>query len=142
MIDKNRVESILKVNGLTPTSDSEQIQSVLLSARYSKDEVDTAIMVMREDKKTNETRVDGLHKVFRTDNGLTPKEISKLLGIDIAITDKLHDLEAEKRANNLFTLFLTGISVALAILSILMYMYIAKIGLFHPTAAAIKLTIF
>ena len=43
---------------------------MLISARFDNDEVNAALVVLRENTKTNETRVDGLHKVFRTDEGL------------------------------------------------------------------------
>ena len=41
MIKRDQIESILKINGVAPSSPDEQIRLVLLSARYSKDEVDT-----------------------------------------------------------------------------------------------------
>ena len=36
-------------------------------------------MVLRENTKTNQTRVDGLHKVFRSSEALNSEEISQLL---------------------------------------------------------------
>jgi len=133
MITRDQVESILKVNGVSPSSPDEQIRSVLFSARFSKDEVDTAIMVLREDSKTKQTRVDGLHKVFRTCEALKPEEISQLLGIDVSVDQTV----AARNKRNTFCLFhyvvVWVLSVSLAVLGILFYMYLHKIGVFHPS---------
>jgi hypothetical protein len=90
MINRRQVENILKINGVTPTSADQEIRSVLLSARYNKDEVDSAIMVLRQNVKTNETTVEGLHKVFRTDLALKPSEVSDLLGVQIFLRKCLY----------------------------------------------------
>ena len=134
MTDRRQIESILKVNGIAPTAADEEIKSVLLSARFNDDEVDTALMILRENTKTNETRVDGLHKVFRTDNGLQPAEITKLLGIDIELTSA-ETVNTDPRRFSLFELVLLSLaSSLLAIVCLLMYMYSEGIGWFHPSA--------
>jgi hypothetical protein len=134
MADRRHIESILKVNGIAPTAADEEIKSVLLSARFNDDEVDAALMILRENTKTNETRVDGLHKVFRTDKGLQPAEITKLLGIDIELTSA-ETVNTDPRRFSLFELVLLSLaSSLLAIVCLLMYMYSEGIGWFHPSA--------
>ncbi len=137
MTDRRHIESILKVNGLAPTAPDEEIKSVLLSARFNKDEVDTALMILRENVKTNETRVDGLHKVFRTDGGLKPAEISKLLGIDVELTDAESVRTNSKRFSLLELVLLSVASSLLAIVCLLMYMYSEGIGWFHPSSGPV-----
>lgn len=135
MIQRDQIEAILKINGVAPGSPDEQIRSVLLSARYSKDEVDTAIMVLRENTKTNKTRVDGLHKIFRTDQALKPEEISQLLGIEVDASQQLPDAR-EYRSRDFSTwqyVLVWVLSIVVAVASILFYMYLYKIGLFHPS---------
>lgn len=135
MIQRDQIEAILKINGVAPGSPDEQIRSVLLSARYSKDEVDTAIMVLRENTKTNKTRVDGLHKIFRTDQALKPEEISQLLGIEVDASQQLPDAR-EYRSRDFSTwqyVLVWVLSLVVAVASILFYMYLYKIGLFHPS---------
>lgn len=133
MIKRDQVEAILRVNGVTPTAPDEQIRSVLLSARYNNDEVDTALMVLRENIKTKQTHVDGLHKVFRTGEALSPDEISSLLGIEVDI-DTSVDPEVEIREfSKLQHTFIWILSFIFAVAAILLYMYIQKIGLFHPS---------
>ena len=134
MTDKRQIEAILKVNGLAATSPDEEIKSVLLSARFNNDEVDTALMILRENVKTNETRVDGRHKVFRTDTALRPAEVSKLLGIDIDISDDRANRRDPKRFSLLELMLLSVASSLLAIVCLLMYMYSEGIGWFHPSA--------
>lgn len=134
MIKRHQIESILKINGVQPTSPDEEIRSVLLSARYSKDEVDTAIMVLRENTVTNTTRVDGLHKVFRTDEALSPEEISQLLGIEIDLSDRVAHTTGKTRDFSGFQYALVWIlSFILAIVGLLFYMYVHNLGLFHPS---------
>jgi hypothetical protein len=133
MIKREQVESILRINGVEPTSPDEQIRSVLLSARYSQDEVDTAIMVLRENTKTNKTRVDGLHKVFRSEESLSPNEISALLGIDVEV-EAVSDPQEKARALSSYQYVLLWIfSLMFAMAGIAVYMYLHKIGIFHPT---------
>jgi hypothetical protein len=137
MIKRNQIESILKINGVQPTSPDEQIRSVLLSARYTKDEVDTAIMVLRENTKTNQTRVDGLHKVFRTNEGLRPDEISQLLGIEVDVNQRVEYKDGESPNQSQVQNITIGIlSFTLAILGLIFYMYIYKIGIFYPSVVS------
>lgn len=133
MIKRDQIETILKINGVAPTSPDEQIRSVLLSARYSKDEVDTAMMVLRENTKTNKTRVDGLHKVFRTDEALAPEEISQLLGIDIDLSDRVAPTSKVRDFSHLQYILVWVLSFMLALVGLLFYMYIYKVGVFHPS---------
>jgi len=132
---REQIESVLKINGVEPTSPDEKIRSVLLSARYSKDEVDTAIMVLRENTKTNKTRVDGLHKIFRSNEGLQPDEISQLLGIEVNLTNRIEgdDSAPARGLSSGQNIIIWVLSFAIAILGLTFYMYIYKIGIFHPS---------
>ena len=135
MIDKKHIESVLKVNGITKTAPDEQIRSVLLSARFKEDEVETAIMVLRENVDTKETKVDGLHKVFRTDQHLKPAEISKLLGIDVDLLETV-SVVAHKKGHGFSMLqfmVLWMASIILAVATVMAYMYSHQMGMFHPT---------
>jgi hypothetical protein len=137
MTDRRHIESILKVNGISPTAPDEEIKSVLMSARFNNDEVDAAMMILRENVKTNETRVDGLHKVFRTDAALQPGEVSRLLGIDIDVIDE-HSRRSDPRRFSFLELVLLSLaSSLLAIVCLLMYMYSEGIGWFHEDAEPI-----
>lgn len=133
MISREQIESILKINGMSAAAPDEHIRSVLLSARYNKDEVDTAMMILREDQVTKQTRVDGIHKIFRSDDTLKPKEISKLLGIEV---DASQFVQVDQKYRNYAALQYIVVwffSVVFAVTGILLYMYMNQVGLFHPT---------
>lgn len=135
MIDKKHIENILKINGLHPTAKDEEIKSILLSARYNHDEVDAAIMVLRENTVTNQTKVEGLHKIFRSDQMLNSAEISSLLGIDVDLEERVTAGSKARELTTLSQAFLLSFSILLAIAALVIYMYISHVGLFHPTSA-------
>jgi hypothetical protein len=134
MISRNQIESILKINGVEPTSPDELIRSVLLSARYDENEVNSALMVLRQNIVTNQTRVDGLHKVFRTNQALCPQEISQLLGIEVNIQENIVAKPQTTSMSN--RNIISGIILAflLAVIIVMIHMYLAGIGVFHPSA--------
>ena len=133
MINREQIESILKINGVTPAAPDEHIRSILLSARYNKDEVDTAIMVLRQNTKTHQTRVDGLHKIFRSDEALQPAEISQLLGIEVDVNDPVQTHGKSRDFSIVQKVFVWVLSVMVAVAGILFYMYLHKIGIFYPS---------
>lgn len=135
MINRDQIEKILKINGVSAAAPDEQIRSVLLSARYRDEEVDTAIMVLREDINTKKTRVEGLHKVFRSDQALDSKEIAQLLGIEVDISDRIAAREIREKNSFTYHLILWILSVAVATGSILFYMNLHSVGLYHPTVS-------
>jgi hypothetical protein len=139
MISRANVEKVLKVNGVTPEdADEGVIRSVLLNARYNDHEVDTALMVLRENPKTQQSSVEGLHKVFRTDRGLSPDEISSLLGIQIDASDMPTRVDKNREISSLQVSFIWALSVIAAAAGMLFYMYFYEIGPFHPVAGVVK----
>jgi hypothetical protein len=132
MIERSYIETILRINGMSPSEPDDIIRSVLLSARYNNDEIDTALMVLREDSETKRVRVEGLHKVFRTNESLRPQEISQLLGIDVDMGSYM--LETHDPRPLLTNTFVSVcvLSVLLAVVGVLLYMHMNGFGLFHP----------
>lgn len=134
MIDRGHIEQILKLNGLSATAPDEEIRSVLISARWNKEDVETAITVLRENTTTHKSRVDTLHDVFLTDKALSPEAIHSLLGIDVEVnSSELHSLRNSRRNLyrwQLLSIFL--IALFLAFSSILAMMYMQELGPFHP----------
>ncbi len=136
MLQKKDIETILKINGVSVGAPDEEIRSVLLSARYNDDDIDTAIMVLRENTKTHQTRVDGLHKIFRSDEGLKPSEISALLGIEVEVNEVTVDRNKNREMSYFQTTIVTFLAVGLALAGVFGAMYVYKVGVFHPTASA------
>jgi hypothetical protein len=135
MLQKKDIETILKINGVSIGAPDEEIRSVLLSARYNNDEVDTAIMVLRENILTHKTRVDGLHKVFRSDQALNPSEISALLGIEVEVSDITQLKNRKREMSILQTTLVTFFAVGLAVIGVVLAMYVYQVGVFHPSVA-------
>lgn len=135
MIDRTHIEQILKLNGLAPTAADEEIRSVLISARWNKEDVETAITVLRENVNTHKSRVDTLHDVFLTDKKLSPEAIHSLLGIDVQVDSKeLETLRVSRR--NLYywqILSIFVIAILIAFTLVLGMMYMTGFGVFHPS---------
>lgn len=132
MIEKRSIETFLKVNGIPPTAQDEEIRSVLISARWNKNEVDTALMVLKENIVSQETHIDTLHKVFNSDNKLNAEEISALLGIDVQLSNSdLRDVEPNRqRLDNLQFIMIVILAIFIAVGTTLYLMYDAKVGYF------------
>lgn len=134
MIDRKNIEQILRLNGLSETAPDEEIRSVLISARWNKEDVETAITVLRENIKTHASRVDKLHDVFFADKALSPEAIHSLLGIDVEVnSSELNNLRARRK--NIYQWQLISIfifSVLIAFASITAMMYWQEFGPFHP----------
>lgn len=133
MIQKDQIETILKINGLDQTSTDEEIRSVLLGAHYDQEESQNAINLFRQKNVTNHTRIDGLHKVFRTDVQLKPDEISALLGIDVDVPKHIARDRKTQHLTSLHLMIITFLSIIIAVLGLFAYMYYMNVGLFHPS---------
>lgn len=138
MIEKRAIEAFLKANGIQPTAKDEEIRSVLISARWNDNEVDTALMVLKENTINNETHVDTLHKVFSTDSRLNSAEISALLGIDVVLSNEdVNDVNGKYLAadtGNRVIAFTLAIVIAVSSVGYLMYK--EKAGLFYDGGKA------
>lgn len=138
MLQKKDIETILKINGVLPTSPEEEIRSVLVSARYNNDDIDTALMVLRENTSTHQTRVDGLHKIFRSDSSLKPSEISALLGIEVNVDHIALRKNATRDMTIFQNIFVVFVAIILAVLGATFAMYYYQVGVFHQVAATTK----
>lgn len=139
MIDKASLEQFLRINGISPTASDQEIKSVLLSARWENDDVDTAMLVLRENTATHESSVDSVHKVFRSDERLTPESVSKLLGISMDATDILSAYSLDTKYVHLPTIMILIVSFltfALAMAFVAGSMWMLKVGPFHQTVLA------
>ena len=90
-------------------------------------------MVLKENTKNNETHVDTLHKVFNSDDRLSSSEISKLLGIDVHLSD-LNDVPLSKKHqlienSSAFIVFVLSLLIAASSIGYLMYK--EEAGVFH-----------
>ncbi len=141
MMSQDKLITLLKINGVDKSAPDADIKAVLADAHYTKDEIDSALFVLKQKKEeTNEIRTDGLQKVFYTDNHLMPSEVSNLLGIDF---DASHVFKPKKILTRTLT---TGqmvsiilVATLIGVVAVMYYMFANGIGLFHPTAIAFTL---
>lgn len=133
MIQRKQIEQILRINGVALSAPDEEIKSVLLSARWHEDDIETAIMVLRENKKSHKTHVDTVHKVFHSDDKLSPDAVSSLLGIDMDISSNEINTISNKQGKLQFNsiLVLALISLGLSLIFVFAAMWYLKMGLFH-----------
>ncbi|MCA9361230.1 hypothetical protein KC845_01590 [Candidatus Kaiserbacteria bacterium] len=136
MLDRTHVEKMLRLNGVSPTAPDEEIKSVLISASWHLDDVKTAIMVLRENTESKESRVDTFNKVFRKDEHLKPEMVSSLLGIEMNIDPE--SVETRRKNKGVLNIYevvrLVVFSVVLSMLAILFAMWYFQVGFFHFTS--------
>jgi hypothetical protein len=136
MIEKKQVETILKANGLPSTAPDEEIRSVLISARWDHNDVDAALMVLKENKESKTSHVDTIHKVFHSDDHLTPADISSLLGVKVTLgaDDVLDIIDKRKRVERTQSYIAIILGLSIVLLGLTYLMYIEQAGIFHDTA--------
>lgn len=136
MIDKNHVEELLRLNGVKPTAPDEEIKSVLISARWHEQDVETALLVLRENKQNHQTRVERLNKVFTSDDKLQPELISSLLGVDVDLSH-VHKPGINHRPRRTLSLSqgiqIGLLSMVLSLSFVLGAMWYLDMGIFHFT---------
>lgn len=134
MISREQVEALLKINGLPVDAPDDYVRTVLLSARYSQDEVEAAIHELRSKNKPLDTGLDpNKHKVFRSDQTLHPKEISDLLGIEVDASQFVNKYQRSRTYANLQFIAVWVFSFVFAAAGIMLFMYMNQVGWFHPT---------
>lgn len=135
MIDRDQIETLLRIQGVSPTSPDEVIRSILLSARFNDDEIETAITVLRENKVDSSSRVEGLHKIFRSEKGLKPNEISQLLGIDVTVDEVQVRSHRNRRGGSGHLLTVIILTLVVTFAGVIFAMHYHKIGPFQTVVA-------
>jgi len=133
MIEKKRIEDFLRANGVPATAPDEEIRSILLGASFDENEVNTALLILKENTISNETHIDALHKIFRSDNRLKPSEISSLLGISVNLSDNdIYYNTADKRRTTIINAFFISLFVVIFVfLGLFIMMYVDQVGPFY-----------
>ncbi len=136
MFQRDQVEKLLSLNGVTTEASDDEIKSVLLSARWHKDDIEAAVLVLRENKVTHQTHVDSMHKVFRSDERMHPETVSALLGIEMNVMPS--DMPSgERRVERGMTskqmMTVAVVSLALSLMFVLAAMWHLEMGMFHQT---------
>lgn len=135
MLDRSHIEQMLKLNGVEASAPEEEIKSVLISARWHENDVETALLVLRENKESHKTHVDSLHKVFRSDENLKPETISALLGIDVDILpdEVTSSIHRKRRASASQMMQIGLVSLSVSVIFVVASMWYLEMGFFHAT---------
>jgi hypothetical protein len=134
MLERSQIEKLLRLNGVAISAPEDEIKSVLISARWHETDVETAMLVLRENKKNHETHVDSMHKIFQSDSSLDSGTISSLLGIDVdlfkdSIDNKNHHSFLNQKFGQFFQIVM--VSVCISALFLFASMWYLHIGIFH-----------
>lgn len=132
MIDRKHIEKFLHLNGLRPDAPDEEIKSLLISARWHENDVETALVVLREDPQKKHQHIDSFHNVFNTNNPISPDTLHSLLGIEINLSDisKEHE-DSLARAYHGQIISIVIITILLAVIFLMGMMWFLKVGIFH-----------
>lgn len=134
MIEQSQVITLLEIHGMTPNSSDEEIKKILLSAEYSIEEVEMAVLALRtnpETAKSKDTQKQGLYKIFYSDQGLTPHEVASLLGIHVAVPQISINKRKTKQNNSfLSNILIFGLAIILATGALVYGMYSNDLGPF------------
>lgn len=133
-MNKREIETILKINGFDTSATEDQVRAVLLSARYTEDEVNVAISTLRGPSIKAFEKNSSLQNIFYADKRLHAGEISKLLGVDVEINTPISRRSSRSTVSLVQFILVWFFSVVFAVSGILFYMYINEIGLFHSTS--------
>ncbi len=133
MFERAHIEKFLKLNGVEPSAPDEEIKSVLISARWHQNDVETALLILRENTHNHETHVDTLRRVFRSDEHLQPETISALLGIDVHIPsdDIDHKRFSHSRMSARQMMQIGLVSLSVSVVFVLASMWYLQMGVFH-----------
>ncbi len=140
MINKRQIESVLSANGLKLPAADDVIRSLLISARYDTADVELAIGLLHESVSPPIEKVDGLYKVFRSNQALDSFEISNLLGIEVEIRDTYSQKPDNSGMSGFQLVVVLAVSAVFTLIGIFSYMYIYDAGLFHPDAGVFAKT--
>jgi hypothetical protein len=131
MIEKRHVEQILRINGLATDSSDDDIKSILIGARWHEDDVETALVVLRENTESKVQHIDSFHNVYHSSAQLNPETLSAILGIDVEVESITNSRRNELiHAYKMQIFGIAVFSVLLALSSMLFIMWYMKVGVF------------
>lgn len=135
MLKRSNIERILKANGVAVTAPDDEIKSILIGARWHKDDVETALLVLRENSVSHKVHIDSFHDDFWTDDKLRPEAISSLLGVDVEVLSKSINLN-EKYSRGHTVSFgqiiqIGFLALCFCVIFIFISMWYFEMGIFH-----------
>ena len=85
MVSKEHVINFLRLNEVELSETDEVIRGALFAARWHEQDVDIALMLVRDIKVDPTRMLPRAHHLLSVDGAIAPQTLSSLLGIDIAL---------------------------------------------------------
>ncbi|HEY0964655.1 MAG TPA: hypothetical protein VGE31_02575 [Candidatus Paceibacterota bacterium] len=140
-MERNHLEQLLRANGYDATASDDDIKAALLSASYTEEEVAKALATLRTVvENSGDIEKTGNKKLFRSGERLNPSEISQLLGVNVVVKEMIVTEPKKPKFSFPQHMVVWMLSAVLAACAVMGYMYITKMGMFHPAMAHSELT--
>ena len=134
-MNRDQLLTVLKINGLEPTAPEEDVRAVLRNARYSAHEVESALHILRDANAIEDARVDGLHRVFYSDEHLRPNEVASLLGVEMQVDMPIKRWKRGQDFTETEIWIIVIGSILIAVITTVTCMAAAEAGYFYGTGA-------
>ena len=144
MPDRAFINNFLKINGVSADATDDQVEGVLKDARWTDDEIKTALTILRGDVDDSGIVAVTKHDaaLFRPDIDISSRQLSRLLGVDVIVDPSLIHHTHKKRRRESFIKDDLAIWTIIVLLSIILALVIAwllmfsmKIGPYRDAAA-------
>lgn len=91
MHDRQFINNFLKINGISAEASNDDVAEVLESAKWTKEEIDTALLILRGDVDDSGIVAVTKHDtaLFRPDIDISSRQLSRLLGVDVIVDPSL-----------------------------------------------------
>jgi hypothetical protein len=138
MTDRNHLERLLRINGVVLPAPDDSVRAVLASAHFNESEIRAALVVLQSTVPTKESQPssEGAQKLLHTDQRLSAREISQLLGIDVVIPVHTKRQPKPERMPPQIMVTIAVLSVLVAFIGVGLAMFFMEVGVFHATAAS------
>ena len=127
MVQRAQIEHILQLNGMSKTAPDEHIRALLSRARWSAEDIEQAITLLRTKTDTpQKNKVPDRHKVFHTDEKLSPDAIISLLGVEMTVHEKqLSAFGRQRRSTTAVPSVLQYIGIGLIVSALVVFALIS-----------------
>lgn len=134
MIDRDQIERLLRLNGVSSDAGDEKIAALLQQLNWGKSDIERGLKVLHGEPEAVGGQAGGiLARLSRTDEAMSPAMVTALLGIEMNVRDK--DISARRQHSEGLTLgqvvSIIGAAVLMACIYIIVSMWVLKIGFFE-----------
>ena len=132
MPDRAFINNFLKINGVSADASDDQVEGVLKEARWTDEEIKTALTILRGDVDDSGIVAVTKHDaaLFRPDIDISSRQLSRLLGVDVIVDPSLIHHTHKQRKRQAFIKDDLAIWTIIILLSIILALVIAWLLMF------------